>query len=751
MKQVQRPRSSPSSDDPILPYESPLEHLRDWLHRLSDLIAASLLRKPRREGAMGSVRPMELMARAHARGTEAVPADVSTLLAMADARLDRIRARSRVTQAAGVSLPLVHIARTFKLDRREIDALLLVAAPHLDASFSAEWEHIENDALGPDVRFITSVLARDYADSIALRHLFAADSRLVRNALVIAEGRCSSEGDFLSQGLQVPRRVVAELLGDAAVDESLLGFSGVRVPTETLSRVVLPEASKQLVLGVTRAHGEWTRLRKEWGLDEAITYGRGIALLFSGPPGTGKTLLATALAGELKRRLFHVDVPKLVTYSSRDWEVNLDAIFREARMLDAVLFFDECEQLFTSRLHGNSVIPQLLTRLEHFEGIAVLATNMPEMLDEALDRRLLAEVTFTRPGPAAREAIWRCHLPERMPLAADVDVGRLAEEFELTGGLIKNAVLAAGLQVAARGGGEVTHADLDHGARLQLRVRAQEGQRVERPTVRLADVVLAPAVEALVRRLVATARVQATVLVDWGFEEMPGPTAGLVAMFSGPSGTGKSITAEAVAGELERPLLRASIPALLSKYVGETSKNLRNLFEQAREHRAVLLFDEADALFATRVEVKGATDRFANAETGALLAEVERFTGVVILTTNHAARMDEAFARRVGWKVGFAPPDWETRARLWRRMLPAKAPLDGDVDCEVLAEAAELTGGQIRNAVMAAACEAAAEGGQEGGRKGLTQGMLLRAACEQGGVEAPMGAGASRWSGVGEA
>ena len=192
------------------------------------------------------------------------------------------------------------------------------------------------------------------------------------------------------------------------------------------------------------------------------------------------------------------------------------------------------------------------------------------------------------------------------------------------------------------------------------------------------------------------------------------------------------MAAEAVARELGRPLLRCDLPRILSAYVGETSKNIGALFQTAREHRAVLLFDEADALFARRTEVRTAQERFANAEVGALLSQLERHDGVVLLTTNLASNLDPAFERRLQTRVTFPLPGAQERIRIWQRFLACDAPWGPDVDPVRLALHHELSGGQIRAAVLTAALSAAS---QPEGRRVIRQEALERAALEQVGDE----------------
>lgn len=194
--------------------------------------------------------------------------------------------------------------------------------------------------------------------------------------------------------------------------------------------------------------------------------------------------------------------------------------------------------------------------------------------------------------------------------------------------------------------------------------------------------------------------------VEWGGRVSGGP----VALFSGPSGTGKSYAAEVIATELGWPLFRVDLGLLVSKYIGETEKNLNALFDAAHGQSVVLLFDEADSLFSKRGEVKEARDRYANMEVSHLLSRIERHQGPCILTSNLRQHIDNAFTRRFQVVIDFPRPDANARTQLWRMHIPPKAPCADDVDFELLGSEFNLSGGQIHNAALYAAFLAAGEG-----------------------------------------
>ena len=187
---------------------------------------------------------------------------------------------------------------------------------------------------------------------------------------------------------------------------------------------------------------------------------------------------------------------------------------------------------------------------------------------------------------------------------------------------------------------------------------------------------------------------------------------GICCLLKGEPGTGKTLCAEILAAELGMKLYQISIPKIVSKFIGETEKNIAKIFSTARANHSMLLFDEADSLFTKRVSVENAIDRFSNMETNMLLQEIERFEGIVILTTNLDKNIDDAFSRRIQFKIDFPFPTPENRAIIWRALVPKECPIADDIDFDDLGESFELSGGYIKNAVVRAAYRAAARQGE---------------------------------------
>lgn len=697
------------------PYLSDLEYIGEelqWIEaRCRRLASESKARHPpsRRRGPIeddDDPRQAAALARSYAKREQATRAVI-------DARL-----------AASPPPALHRLCTLHGLDEFERTVLLLAAAPAFSKEVGAAYAQLSGDRFDSadcTVELIFRFVEADFSERVLRRCHFGKRAALVRNdlATVAVGSRNANPAELLDAPITVTARTYATLVGRSELAEELAEFSSLEAPLGRFDQVVLPDADKSRILSVIDRHSEYLARRREWGFDDVIRYGRGILLLFAGPPGTGKTLTAHAIAHRMGKRVLNVDIPTFVDH--READGFLPALFREARMQDAVLFFDECETLFGARRRGNSLMNVLLTEAERFEGVAILATNEPGELDPALDRRVLVRVEFRPPDREARAQIWQTHLPPKAPLAADVDVGELASRYELAGGYIKNAVLAAVATGLHRGENRLTMQTLDESARAQARRGFDCDEERVHPKVRLADVVLDDAVAAVIEEIVDAARDRRTVLEAWGVGTHLSFGKGVAALLSGPPGTGKTLCAEAIAGELHRPLYAVTAASLFSKWVGETEGRIESAFRSAKAQGAVLFVDEADGLLADRRALSSQHDARA---VNALLTAIERFDGVVLLATNLTDRLDPALLRRMSWRAELPLPSTRSRAVIWRRLLPPSVPGAGDVNCEQLARRHELTGAQIKHAVFRAAFRAARVGG-------ISQGLCEEAALEE--------------------
>ncbi len=339
-------------------------------------------------------------------------------------------------------------------------------------------------------------------------------------------------------------------------------------------------------------------------------------------------------------------------------------------------------------------------------------SSLPDLLLYAPD---LVEATVPFPSPERREHYLAALLkdaPER-----DAIAHRIGRNYAAPLEVVEAAVAQA--RSSPEG---LTAASLYTALRDQLRLHIGDFADVVPVGQGLEDLVLPEESLARLREMIAGFRHREKVLRQWGFAAKVGRGGGWTALFYGPPGTGKTMAAGIVARELGLEVYRVDLSRVVDKYIGETEKHLARVFDEAERGQVMLLFDEADSLFGRRTSGGTATDRYANMEVNYLLQRMERYEGVVVLTTNNERLLDEAFRRRLRYTVHFPMPDVAERERIWRGMVPLEAEVEGELDFGWLARTYEMSGGHIRNAVLRAAYMAAEEGG------GLSQERLRRAA-----------------------
>ena len=318
----------------------------------------------------------------------------------------------------------------------------------------------------------------------------------------------------------------------------------------------------------------------------------------------------------------------------------------------------------------------------------------------------LPTVITALPMPDIREQyeLW-VNACSSLELSEDTDLAELTGEFDMTPGAIEKALRYA---VALSGGGRLCSADIKNGCSRSF-VTDMGGKAVRLDCAfSWKDIVLPERSAELLHAACQQVRLRHAVLNGWGFSEKMPYGRGVSMIFTGPPGTGKTMAAQVIAGELGMDIYRISLANVVSKYIGETEKNLNDIFDKARLRRCILFFDEADVLFSRRTEVKEANDKYSNMEAAFLLQKMEEYSGVVILATNLVQNFDEAFKRRMRFIIDFPFPDAQRRREMWLRAFPEKAPLV-DIDLDFLVSQFELSGSNIRSIALHSAFLAASE------------------------------------------
>jgi AAA+ superfamily predicted ATPase len=431
---------------------------------------------------------------------------------------------------------------------------------------------------------------------------------------------------------------------------------------------------------------------------------RPLVVHVEGPPLTGRR---TAVALATSQAALSLDLGHLAPTAAALTDA-LVALRREAALRGAVPVIAGVEELMSSGEGGRDARVRVLGQhLDGADGPMVLVTSWRGL--DAGTRLPTVRVEWPTPDVSTRARLWRTLVPG----IADGDPEQMAIRFPIGAGHIRRALASARVLAGNRpADAPLSLVELTGGVRQNI--AESMGEVAERVVVRQSwnDLVLSDDVLAQVKTLVGRVRHAHQVYEEWGYRSKMPRGVGVAAMFSGPPGTGKTMVAGLIARELELELYQVDLSKVVSKWVGETEKQLARVFDAAEAGHVLLLFDEADALFGQRTkDVQSATDRYANLEVNFLLQRIESFDGTVILTTNLDTGIDKAVKRRLAAHVVFQHPDDEERARLWEHMLSAAAaPLDANLDHHDLARRfPTMTGANIRNAALGAAFLAASQ------------------------------------------
>ncbi len=492
----------------------------------------------------------------------------------------------------------------------------------------------------------------------------------------------SVDGDGLAATLDLTHGALAWLLGDDALQPPLAG----------LLELIAPEAE----LGVTLPAPTLTELD---ALLPRVT--SEVAVVLRGPRGSGRRAAAHRIARALDRPLIVIPVPLIVATEERLRVALLGHALAATRLRNAVPLLAEADALYDERGELSTEHTEAICA---FPGLIIASTGGRSGHLEL--RRPALVVPMPRTDLADREHAWTTALA---PHAATTEPTELAARYVIGPGAIAD-VVAEAARYATAAGAAVDMLGLEAAVGRRLSVRLGTYGNVVHRKARFTELVLPDDVIDTMHDMIAMVRERSQILERWGYQRHLGISRGVSALFSGEPGTGKTMAASVVASTLGLELVRIDLSAVVSKYVGETEKNLAKIFDEAQDAHAMLLFDEADSLFGKRTELKTAQDRFANLEVNYILQRMETFDGVSVLTTNAESAIDPALQRRLNFRIRFPEPEVDERAKLWRQLLPPQAELHDKVDFLAIAERFDMTGGYIKNAIVRAAVIAARAG-----------------------------------------
>lgn len=602
----------------------------------------------------------------------------------------------------------------FHLGRLEADLLRIALAPELSPSIAVAMGRLQGDARPARARvgLAMRMLEPDPVQRQALLLLLQEHAPLLSHQLILLLAPYGSPSPIvIEQELALPPGVLWQLLGSGRPDPEQTAYARLREPVGSLDALDLPPGTERVLKNLMGG----MRGQRLLSSSDSRTLPPSCLINFWGPSGTGRRSAGDVLADAWGMKVLEIDLRQVPE------EVLLGSVFpaqvlRDARILNAVPVFRHIDRLPLKQRgpdgQPQSILPyeRFIRRLADYPGPIILISPDPLEVRRAWIERECVHASFVVAADAGhRLRLWQRVIDAREEaLAEDVRLEALGA-YPFSPGQMHDALWASRNAAVARGNGQgpLTLGDLREGCGLQMRHDLESLSRRTPTTFRLSDLVIQEPVRKQLQLFQGFIQNRERVYVDWGLGARLAYGRGLKALFHGPSGTGKTMAAQAISSTLQLDLFKIDMAALVSKWVGETEKNINRIFDEARLSNAILLFDEADAIFGKRGAVDKGSDRYSNMEINHLLQRFEEYDGVVILTSNYPRGIDDAFSRRMHFVIEFPMPDQKLRLQIWQSILPPSMPMGSDVKLDVLATKFELAGGNIINVVQTAAFLAA--------------------------------------------
>ena len=624
---------------------------------------------------------------------------------------EEIDRKAAAGRERGTVLRLEKLADIYRMNDLEKNVLILCLIQEIDLRYGKLFAYLNNDITRKrvSVNLALDLFCSSFEEQQKNMKLLTRESPLVRHHLIrVLDEQEGVRLPLLERILEIDEQIMDFLTGDyrMRINGTIGSFTGIYDGTRVPDELILPETIISKINAAIRL------------CEDGIP----VVFFLQGQHGTGKKASASVISSQVGRDMLVADTGRMV---GPEFAVYAELVCREALLRDAALYFDNFDLLLADDAAQQLGI--LTGILEDFTGTVFLGSG--SFWEPAGILRTKRFIHLDLPSPAfpERKRLFEKYLRsgkglvelESIEGAESAVIDELANRFKFGAGQIIDAVHSAAGIAAVEGasGNETTALTKKH---LYLGCKAQSNKKLLQYASMVEsnytwnDIILPPDTVEQLKEIVNYVKNYHIVYSKWGFGEKLSMGKGSNILFAGPPGTGKTMAAGIIAKALGLDLYRIDLSSMVSKYIGETEKNLNKVFHEARTSNSIVFFDEADALFGKRTEIKDAHDRYANIEVSYLLQKMEEHEGIIILASNMKSNIDEAFLRRMHFSIDFPFPDERCRERIWKIMVPARAPVDEAIDYGFLARRFKLPGGNIKNIQIAAAFLAAEEGGTIG-------------------------------------
>lgn len=610
-----------------------------------------------------------------------------------------IKKRLNVSKNQGVRLSLPYVSSILNLSFFEEKCIISCIAQEIDREFGKKYAYLQDNLLSENftIDLALKLFSISQEEKILYRRSFSPEAPLMKFFMENTNSSIDSKVPLIARSLKLSDWVVSYLLDFEILDEELIEVAELYLPSHCEDSEKLLDIEESIIKFMNYFKTDKEDKRKQ-------------VFYLYGPDGLGKKSHVKAVCKNQGYSLIIADIRKMLA-SDKSFFKMLKLLGRHALFEDVALCFENFHVLLNEEAKDNYKCDAIINMIRNYVPVSFVIGRTgwsPIIYDENLQ---FVQIECEIPNEKERETHWK-KFSENYKLNQNIKLGVFTESFRFTPGQIRGA-LNYGESLAVWNGninGTITKNELFKACYLQSNRKLNDLAKKIEPIYNWNVIVLPTEQKDQLREICNQMKLRSVVYGDWGFDKRLSLGKGINVLFSGPPGCGKTMAAEVIANDLGLEIYKIDLSQLVSKYIGETEKNLSKIFLEAETSNAILFFDEADSMFGKRSEVKDAHDRYANLETSYLLQKIEEYRGIVILATNLNENMDEAFLRRLNFSVQFPFPEKDFRKLIWQGMFPKGAPLDDNMDYEFMADKFMLSGGSIKNIALNAAFYAAEEG-----------------------------------------
>jgi hypothetical protein len=607
----------------------------------------------------------------------------------------QLEARIEASSEAGVFLSIPYLSRIFGLTPFEQKAIVICLAIEVDRKYESAYELLQREGTGkyPTPDLIATLVSQSAEERQSVYSAFD-NAGALRKWFLQKQDSNPKWGTMLNQPLKLEQRIVRFITNSGTLPDFM----------EEYATLIPSSRSPVALIGNTDIQSKLTTwISNRLGQPDQAQ----LPLLISlwGKQGSGKITQVTHACQFFNEPMLVIDMIKLAR-DSQDLSALMDNVYREATIQQAVLVLSQFQAVIRSGERGLvGLAMDILDELSQMGGIVFLLSEEP---CQPLDRynRIDLELEIAPLQDEERAEAWK-RLATAYEVDDAIDWEALSARFLFNPGQMANALRVAKTLSEWNSVGETTspiswHDMIQASYKQTHHTLGSKSKRLS-PKNSWNELILPAVQKDKLQHACNHIQYKHTVYGRWGFNKKLSYGTGISLLFSGPPGTGKTMASEIVAKELDMEIYKIDLSQIISKYIGETEKNLSEIFDEAQASYAVLFFDEADALFGKRSEVKDSHDKNANTEVAYLLQKMEEYRGISILATNYLQNMDEAFLRRINYVIRFPFPDEKQRETIWQHVFPVQTPLEKDLDFGFLARKLQMAGGSIKNIALTSA------------------------------------------------